>query len=370
MEALLQKLLKGDKDATALCITFFNWCNDYDHLIDDDTSDVDQKATIHRAMDAVVSMMGNPFFAANQAALYNTIVNCVSAWKISTKLQRGGDPKGHEVAHVLRWTPIEFFMHCARILHGESWVQGAGARFWLEMTEAHSFQQFQLECGADAPGSGRNYDDETREYLRFGIRVMQAAMLADTEAVHCARLLDLVRPKSAAVYVDMGCGVGEVGRHIMTLDPVAAYVGVTNSQFQKMMLDQAGLSSVVSDMSSTGLPSASADVVMFNESFGYGAPDKLLAEAHRLLRAGGVLFIKDQAPTADTFVADWGYHLKTVDSMRALITARGFTGTDVSQPTADYARYDNFMANSALMRGTHTYGALKTLAVYRAVKGT
>lgn len=144
MEVLLLKLLRGDQDATALCLTVFSWANDYDHLVDRDVSD---EATLHRAMDSMVSLMGNSFFCSHQAELLVTLTNCISAWKISTRLQRDSDPKGHEIAHVLRWTPIEFFLHCARILHGESWVQEAGPWFWLEMTKAHSFEEFARECG-------------------------------------------------------------------------------------------------------------------------------------------------------------------------------------------------------------------------------
>lgn len=146
MESLLLQLLRGNKDATALCLTVFNWANDYDHLVD---RDVDDEATVHRAMDAMLALMVNPFFQDNQVALHNTLLNCVSAWKISTQLQRGAEPKGHEIAHVLRWVPIEFFLHCARILHGEGWVQQVGPWFWLEMTRAHSFEEFARECGGN-----------------------------------------------------------------------------------------------------------------------------------------------------------------------------------------------------------------------------
>lgn len=148
MHDLFARLLKGDASATALCLLVLNWANDYDHLIDNDIPEHDREETLHRAMWAVVAgLQTNAFYRSHQDELLVTLCNSVSTWRTANSLQRGSHPKGHELAHVLRWTPIEFFTHCARLVGGEAWVQQVAPAFWLAMTQDHSFEEFARECG-------------------------------------------------------------------------------------------------------------------------------------------------------------------------------------------------------------------------------
>ena len=52
-----------------------------------------------------------------------------------------------------------------------------------------------------------------------GLNVLTGFMLDDGEAVHCARLLELMSPKPGAVVLDAGCGFGAVAKHMAELRP-------------------------------------------------------------------------------------------------------------------------------------------------------
>ena len=148
MHELLHRVLKGDPDAVALCLLVFNWANDYDHLVDGDLPETEREDALHRAMWALLAgLQTNAFYRRHQDELLVSLLNGVSTWRTANTLQRGSNPKGHELAHVLRWTLIEFFLHCARLVGGEAWVQRVAPGFWLAMTEDHSFEQFARECG-------------------------------------------------------------------------------------------------------------------------------------------------------------------------------------------------------------------------------
>lgn len=147
MEKLLSTLFRGDPDATALCLDIFHWANAYDHLVDGDLTPHTDAQLVHVAMGHLISAMGSKFYLDNHEALRVSLDNAVSTWRLSTTLQGGGSYKALELAHVMRWAPIEFFLHCARILHGEDWVQEVGPWFWVEMTKDHTFDEFARECG-------------------------------------------------------------------------------------------------------------------------------------------------------------------------------------------------------------------------------
>lgn len=146
--ALFETLLRGDRDAVELCLLVFDWANTYDHLIDDQVPPGDRERALHHAMwQCTVGMSRNPFWRRHQDELTVSFANAITSWKTATALQRRPDRHSHLVAHVLRWAPIEFFVHCARIVGGQKWADAAAPTFWLSMTEAHTLEQFLPECG-------------------------------------------------------------------------------------------------------------------------------------------------------------------------------------------------------------------------------
>lgn len=147
---LFEQLLNGERDAVELCLLVFDWANAYDHLVDDQVPEEKRADVLHHAMwTCTVGMNRNPFFRAHQQELMVTFANAVTSWRTATALQRRQDRHSHIVAHVLRWAPIEFFVHCARIVGGDRWADACAPAFWLAMTKDHSLEQFLPECGGN-----------------------------------------------------------------------------------------------------------------------------------------------------------------------------------------------------------------------------
>lgn len=136
-----------------------------------------------------------------------------------------------------------------------------------------------------------NYEIETEEYLKHGIRLFQSGLFGRDETSHAAEYCRLTDPKG--FIIDMGCGIGEMGALIKYIRPTTNTINVTNCTYQANYMAQLGRKVVLSDFSNTPLDSGVADFVMFNESFGYGDVNSLIKEAGRLLKTNGKLVIKD-----------------------------------------------------------------------------
>lgn len=146
MRALLDRLLQGNTHAVNLCLAVFEWANDYDHLVDGDVTGVAAEQALHNAMWAMaVTIPQNPFYKVYQPELGVSLANGIATWRVATALQRQGDDHALMLAHVLRWTLIEFFLHCARLVGGRHWAEAQAPGFWRAMTQDHSFAQFVAE---------------------------------------------------------------------------------------------------------------------------------------------------------------------------------------------------------------------------------
>ena len=143
MRQLLEQTLKGNTDAVDLCMSVFEWANEYDHLIDGDALGKPPEQALHDAMWLMaVVIPANPFYRRFYAELSPLLASGISTWRVSIELQRDGDDHGLMLAHVLRWTLTEFFMYCALIVGGRDWADAAGPGFWRAMTQDHSFATF------------------------------------------------------------------------------------------------------------------------------------------------------------------------------------------------------------------------------------
>lgn len=216
-----------------------------------------------------------------------------------------------------------------------------------------------------------NYAVQTEAMVRQGLRVFQGAMFSDDELVHCQKLLNYFAIEPGSHVVDMGCGIGEVGKLFSEIDHTLRFTGVSDQSCQMLALPD-GMSGILSDFENTPLPNEVADVVMFNESFGYGDVRALLHESARLLKSGGHLCIKDfsfgaYSPNDTARQRAWNYTVHNPDSLVAYADEAGFDALRVMPcMEADFSRWRAAMAQEPSFHGhTHpTEGSKVFAAIY------
>jgi SAM-dependent methyltransferase len=198
-----------------------------------------------------------------------------------------------------------------------------------------------------------NYEIETQEYLKHGLTLFQYGLFAENEEEHVRRFCELTRP--AGVVVDMGAGIGTMGRLLQQACPQVTHViNVTNSPTQAQILRDAGDTVCLCDFHHvSAVPAGAADFVMFNESFGYGDPEALMAESARLLRPGGVLVIKDFSVNRrllDTVdLPGWEYHVYPQHRILLAAAKAGLRCVLVVHPTITTKKWAEFLQNSKMV---------------------
>jgi ubiquinone/menaquinone biosynthesis C-methylase UbiE len=133
--------------------------------------------------------------------------------------------------------------------------------------------------------------DATRAAVGAGHRVFQIHRFAETEAAHLARLERWAELPDEARVIDMGSGVGEVAKRFRCIRPDLSFTLVNISAAQLEYSPE--FPSYCGDFCAVPEPNNSFDAALFCFSIGYADRDAALAEASRLLRPGGVLFIYD-----------------------------------------------------------------------------
>ena len=201
-----------------------------------------------------------------------------------------------------------------------------------------------------------NYDIETDEYLAHGLKLFLCARLGETEKEHSEKYHQLVGFKKGSTVVDMGCGIGEMGRLLQKCDETLNVFNVTNSPRQCEIAQQSGSHCVLADFHTTGLPSGGAQYVMFNESFGYGNPKQLLQEAARLLSDGGWVVIKDfspKTPLEQVHASSWDYTGYPMHEILAAAAQARLALLWMKRPKFSYNHFKRFFQDSAKMQKWH-----------------
>lgn len=148
-----------------------------------------------------------------------------------------------------------------------------------------------------------------------------------------SRLLAAARVNGADV-VELGPGLGRTAKDIVALGP-RSYVGVDDTaaatENVRDVVAPVGGKVVVADASDTGLPSASADVVVGEAMLtmqGDKAKRAIMAEAFRVLRPGGRYAIHELGLTPDTIPQDTKDEIRR-DMARAIkVNARPLTAAE------------------------------------------
>lgn len=124
-----------------------------------------------------------------------------------------------------------------------------------------------------------------------GVRLLQPWRFDVTDEAHAAYLLEVFDPAPGAKVLDIGCGFGETARLMVEHRPDLAFVLLNSVQEQLDKIE--GFTKVHADAHALPFDDASFDAVMFNASLCNMDPRVALAEASRVLRPGGVLFLNE-----------------------------------------------------------------------------
>jgi SAM-dependent methyltransferase len=365
-------VLRGNQDAIEFFMIIHAILHFWDDLIDKDAALDD--TVINAAMwSALIDLPNNTFYRKHQTVLNAVLVNAIANWQAANQFERGGNLRQLQIAFIARSDYTNILLQCAYLVGGKNWL--------LEITPMVRDQWTTEDFGAylenlSRERSGRTgkvdsalvsawYEQETDEYIKHGLSVFNAAMLGDTEAKHVARIAELI-DSSGTVLVDMGCGIGGVGRLLKEANPALSVYGVTNVHRQIELCNElGGVTPVFCDYHETDLPPGSADVVLFNESFGYGDLRALLRESMRLLKPGGVLLIRDWFMQTDaTFDPHWQYRYHTQRDVIEYAKHVGLALTEATPLAADESRYTQFIQSSEMMRTR--YGAVGASPVWVA----
>lgn len=195
-----------------------------------------------------------------------------------------------------------------------------------------------------------NYEIETEEYLKHGLKLFQCGLFGPTEISHVAEYCRLTNP--SGLIIDMGCGIGEMGALIKHIRPTTHTIGVTNCEYQIQYMRERNRDCVLSDYSHTPLKDGVADFVMFNESFGYGDVEKLTAEASRILKKGGALVIKDYMHSTNLTGVEregtWEYNFYPPHVMIGSASKHGLALDFYIRPHCDNSKCYQFLSESKL----------------------
>ena len=175
----------------------------------------------------------------------------------------------------------------------------------------------------------------TRTLVERGHSILQSHKLAATDEDHLLELLDYFDPPYGGSVLDVGCGVGTVAAFMADVcrDLKFTLLNISGTQLEMAPPEMA---KVRADMHALPFRRDSFDAVMFCYSLGHGLLDECIAEASRVLRPGGVLFIYDlETKDQDYLIEHLGYRPHSKKEVWDAARRHSFALDFVKQPFGD-----------------------------------
>jgi ubiquinone/menaquinone biosynthesis C-methylase UbiE len=167
-----------------------------------------------------------------------------------------------------------------------------------------------------------------------GHRVLQIFRLGPDDRSHVSVLLAAFDPPRDALVLDAGCGIGAVSQIMREERPDLRFVLLNVSPAQLLMCDD-DQPRIAADFHALPMADSVVDAVMFAYSLGHGLLDKAIAEAARVIRPGGTLFIYDLAgDDSGDLIRTLGYKAHAPSRVVSAAADAGLTCTLIRSPQA------------------------------------
>lgn len=147
---------------------------------------------------------------------------------------------------------------------------------------------------AAALKSANDLDAVHSKVLDLGWRLLQPHRFGQDDADHVGKLLHVAGFPRGSRVLDVGCGFGECANLMHAQRPDLSFVLLNFSGMQLAECPD-GFERVQGDAHDLPFPSGTFDAVMFNAALGNMDAMVAIAEASRVLKPGGVLFLNELA---------------------------------------------------------------------------
>jgi SAM-dependent methyltransferase len=183
----------------------------------------------------------------------------------------------------------------------------------------------------------------TASIISAGHSILQIHRMGESDDEHVAALLSIFNPKHGAMVLDAGCGVGEVARLMKIARPDLSF-SLLNISATQLALCPEGMERIRADFHRIPADDESFDAVMFNYSLGHGLLAKSIAEARRVLKPGGVLFIYDlAADDSSRLIETLGYKAHPKRRVEVAAKFNGFRVDLSGTPTTSIGAFMKFI---------------------------
>lgn len=193
-------------------------------------------------------------------------------------------------------------------------------------------------------------DEATDIALAAGHRILQTHRFDPSDDVHADFLYLMMEPPVGAHILDAGCGVGEISRLMAESDRSLTFemLNISEKQLAYCPIGDR-FNATHGNCHNMPYPDSSFDVVMFHSALCQMDEDIALAEAARVLRPDGLLFINDMMssePVSDQVEALLAARVGTPESLIAAIKRAGFITTTFVVPGGDASHFRQMLADA------------------------
>jgi len=170
---------------------------------------------------------------------------------------------------------------------------------------------------------------------KAGLGMLQPYRYAETDLGHVATIIGAMDPPVGARVLDIGCGTGDVARLAKTIRPDLRF-DLLNFSEEQLLDCPPDMPRWLCDSGNMPFNSGTFDVVLFSFALGNMDVEVAVAEAMRVLKVGGTMFINEQmtdnAAASDAMAAMLRYRPMSKDHIEATMVKFGAGSVSFASP--------------------------------------